>query len=78
MLYIDIDRFGSMTALFNHACLILSASRPLAWVIAPAIWFLGLVHSSTNALSTAGMLFTVALTFPTRLGEAVSPNHNHC
>ena len=72
MLCLDLNKLGTMTTLFNRICLILSASRPLAWVIAPAIWFSGLVHSSAGARSTAGVLFAVALTFPTCLGEAVS------
>ena len=78
MLQLDLDKSGIMMALFNRTCLILSASRPLAWVIAPAIWFSGLVHSSASAQSTAGVLFAVALTFPTCLGEAISSIHDHC
>ncbi|KAF2651425.1 hypothetical protein K491DRAFT_665596 [Lophiostoma macrostomum CBS 122681] len=48
---------------------LLMASRPLAWFIAPAIWFSGLIHSSsgTPSITPQGLLFALALSFPTCL-----------
>ena len=56
-------------ALLSQAQLLVMISRPLAWIIAPAIWFSGLIHSGTDAQSVPGILFAVALSFPTCLGE---------
>ena len=61
-----------MATVFDQFKLILSASQPLAWAIAPALWLSGLIHSSTNAQSTPGILFAAALTLPTCLGEIVT------
>ena len=55
--------------LFNQVKLLSSTSRPLGWVIAPAIRFSGLVHSSTTARTIPGILFAAALTLPTCLSE---------
>ena len=51
-------------SLFKQLPLLVSISRPLAWVIAPAIWFSGLIHSGKHELSIEQLLFGIALTLP--------------
>ncbi|KAH7060966.1 prenyltransferase [Paraphoma chrysanthemicola] len=48
----------------SQGVLAAGVSRPLAWIIAPAIWFSGIVHSGNYALTIEGILFAVALSFP--------------
>ena len=58
-----------MMTFLNQARLLFVISRPLAWVIAPAIWFSGIIHSGANAKAVPGILFAAALSFPTCLSE---------
>jgi 4-hydroxybenzoate polyprenyltransferase len=52
--------------------LLFSVSRPLSWIIAPSIWFSGLVHSGMYAWEVPGILFAIGLSFPTCLSENYS------
>ena len=61
-----------MMTLLNRIQLLFIVSRPLSWFIAPALWFSGLVHSGTYVQAghdVPGMLFAIALSFPTCLSE---------
>lgn len=49
---------------------LLIISRPLAWVIAPAIWFAGVVHAGQAIQILPAVIFVGALTFPTCLGTS--------
>lgn len=51
-------------SLFKQLPLLVSVSRPLSWIIAPTIWFSGLVHSGKYEMSVDQLLFGIALTLP--------------
>ncbi|EOA82631.1 uncharacterized protein SETTUDRAFT_95887 [Exserohilum turcica Et28A] len=48
----------------KQLALLVSVSRPLSWVVAPAIWFSGLIHSGKYELGIEQLLFGTALTLP--------------
>jgi hypothetical protein len=51
-------------SLFKELALLVLVSRPLSWVVAPAIWFSGLIHSGKYELGVEQLLFGTALTLP--------------
>ena len=66
---------SSIMTLYSQARLLLMVSRPLTWIIAPTIWFSGLIHSGINAQDAPGILFAVALSFPTCLNKTLLSMH---
>ena len=54
-------------ALSNRLHLLFGASRPLSWLIAPAIYFSGFIHSGTYPHTAPALLFALALSFLTCL-----------
>jgi len=58
-----------MSARLTQAQLLFTISRPSAWIIAPIIWFSGVTHSGTHALTVPGVLFAAALSFPICLSK---------
>jgi hypothetical protein len=56
--------------LLDQVQLLFTVSRPLSWIIAPSLWFSGLVHSGTYVLTVEGLLFAVALSFPICLSKS--------
>lgn len=63
-------------SLFEQFLLLLSVSRPLSWVVAPAIWFSGLIHSGKYELSIEQLLFGIALTLPICLSMLATVTSN--
>lgn len=59
-------------SLFKQFTILVSVSRPLSWVVAPAIWFSGLIHSGKHELSIEQLLFGIALTLPICLSMLVT------
>ena len=57
-----------MMTLIDKIKLLFIVSRPLSWIIAPAIWVSGLAQSGTNIQAIPAILYVVALSFPTCLG----------
>jgi hypothetical protein len=59
--------------LLTQGQLLFRVSRPLSWTIAPAIWLAGLIHAGNYTQAVPGVLFAIALSFPTCLSEDPSP-----